>query len=102
MIPSANASSVTNFTISIRQSNLIQLQWGIPSDNGGLPVTSYIVQRASNRYEYTTIATVTTLYYNDTAITAGSIYYYIVRAQTSVGLGRVSEIVMGIAAEHPS
>ncbi|MGD0817577.1 MAG: fibronectin type III domain-containing protein [Methanomassiliicoccales archaeon] len=74
----------------------IQLRWSAPSKVGG-GITEYRVFRGTKEgvEDSTPITTVsgTTLIWNDSAIVAGTSYYYVVRAVNSAGVGAASNEV---------
>jgi hypothetical protein len=64
----------------------VSLTWNPPVDNGGAPVTSYDVYRGAAPGTQALHATTGSTSYRDTAIVAGTTYYYTVTAVSSVGL----------------
>ncbi|NYT12285.1 MAG: choice-of-anchor D domain-containing protein [Methanomassiliicoccales archaeon] len=66
----------------------VNLTWDAPSDDGGSPVTGYKVYRGTSPGGEVLLVTIgDLLFYNDTAVTNGQIYYYLVSAVNSVGEG---------------
>lgn len=66
--------------------NHIVLSWSKPSNNGGLQITKYNVYRSlTSGSGYNLIGTTPTTSFNDTSLTNGVIYYYIVRAVNLAG-----------------
>ena len=71
--------------------NKVVLSWSAPSDNGGLAIKGYKVYRDTTPSPTTLIQTldnVTT--YTDTGLTAGTVYYYRVKAINAIGDGNYS------------
>ncbi|EBM0725627.1 fibronectin type III domain-containing protein, partial [Salmonella enterica subsp. enterica serovar Senftenberg] len=79
----------------------IHLTWNAPANTGGAPITSYRVYRgtAQGQENLTTpIGTSTTTSYDDTTVTPGSTYSYVVTAVNSAGQGPASGEVTATAA----
>jgi fibronectin type 3 domain-containing protein len=67
------------------------LSWSAPSDDGGAPVSGYAIYRgASSGAETLLTTTGVTTQYADTAVEAGTTYYYQVSAVNSAGPGQRS------------
>jgi len=67
------------------------LTWKAPTDDGGSPITGYMIYRGTSsggEAYLTTVGNVTT--YNDTGVTNGRTYYYRVSAVNDVGEGELS------------
>jgi len=70
----------------------VRVTWSPPLDDGGSPVTAYVVMRgdsAANLSPLATLGNVTS--YVDTAVKAGTKYYYAVLARNSVGGSNATE-----------
>ena len=81
----------------------IFLTWSVPTNNGGSNVTSYnIYHTTTSGSGYILLGTSTTLSYNDTGLTNGHTYYYIVSATNIAGTGVNSTEVNDIPATVPS
>jgi len=81
----SSAAAPTNLTITSTVSKAI-LSWLAPSDNGGSAVKGYKVYRDTTPSPTTLIQTlenVTT--FTDSGLTAGTVYYYRVKAVNSIG-----------------
>jgi hypothetical protein len=72
----------------------VTLTWNAPADDGGDPVTGYLIQRSNNGTTWTTIVAntnSTTRVYNDNNLAPGFTYYYRVAAinlvATTAGAG---------------
>lgn len=95
----------TSVTAS-NQGGWIHLQWNPPASDGGATVTAYRVFRgtAKGAEDLTNpVATVTTTSYDDQlGLTAGTTYYYVVKAVNSVGAGPSSaEVYATLTAGKP-
>jgi C1A family cysteine protease len=76
-------------TLNVRSSEgKAQLDWTLPSSNGGLPILSYISMRSttSGGSEVQVQLTSTTLGYTDPDVVAGQTYYYRIYAINSLGM----------------
>ena len=81
----------------------INLTWEAPAFNGGLPISNYTIHRGMMAGGETFLAEMgNVLYYNDTGVTNGQIYYYKVRAKNSVGPGPLSNEMSATPAAIPS
>lgn len=73
-----------------------QLSWSAPTSNGGSPITNYTVFRSTTSGSETTLVTIGNVTsYNDTSVTNGNTYYYMVAAVTVSGTGANSIEVSG-------
>lgn len=83
------------------------LSWSPPSTDGGSAVTGYTIYRSTTSGGETQLATVAAgaTSYDDTAVTAGTRYYYQVSASNAVGAGQrsaeVSDTPTGTASGGP-
>jgi len=111
---SATPSGSTTATVpgaptSVAASNpagRIHLQWNPPASDGGATVTAYRVFRGAARGGEdlaNPVATVSTTSYDDeVGLTAGTTYYYVVKAVNSVGAGPSSaEVSATLGAGKP-
>jgi hypothetical protein len=74
-------------------SGTIHLAWTAPADTGGAPITSYRVYRGTAPGQedlVTPVGTTSTTSFDDTGVTAGTTYSYVVAAVNSAGQGPVS------------
>lgn len=82
----------------------IRLRWEEPFDNGGLNITSYRIYRGDNpgseKYLVTVLGSI--YFFNDTSVTNGVTYHYIVTACNSFGEGSSGNIVSGTPMGPPS
>ena len=96
----SNTSSATTFTIPRAPTGLtaapslssqIHLSWTAPTNNGGTAITGYKVYRSTSsgtETGYVSLGSVTS--YTNTGLTAGTTYFYKVRAVNSVGISTPS------------
>ena len=76
--------------------NSVTLTWSTP-DNGGAPVSSYVISRSTSpgvASAYTTTGAVTS--FTDQAVTPGTTYYYRVAAVNTAGTGASSDEASGV------
>jgi fibronectin type III domain protein len=72
----------------------VSLTWSAPADDGGAPISDYVVYRSEVSGGETALATSGgALTYTDTSVTNGTAYYYTVAAVNSVGTGGQSNEV---------
>jgi len=79
-----NSDAPTNLTVIMTGGN-VQLSWSPPVDNGGSPITSYVIYRGSAPATGTFLAETPSTNYVDNNITTGSTYYYSVTAKNEFG-----------------
>jgi fibronectin type 3 domain-containing protein len=95
-------SIVTNVT-AISGDGQVDLTWGAPSEDGGVPITGYRVYRGTSPGTETRLillGNVTT--YVDSPLTNGQAYYYKVSAINTAGEGPLSDEVLTTPAGVPS
>ncbi len=83
----------------------IFLSWQVPNNDGGASITKYLIYRGTSQGgPYTNIAntTASVLSYNDTAVTNGQEYYYVVKAENSYGLSQPSNEIKVTPGNVPS
>jgi fibronectin type 3 domain-containing protein len=81
----------------------VNITWDPPADDGGSPITNYRIYKAETsggQTSYIEIGNV--LYYNDTSVTNGVTYYYIITAKNAVFEGEPSLEVQGTPLGVPS
>ncbi len=70
-------------------SGQVKLAWSAPTDDGGTPITDYVIQRSTNGLSWTTLddgaSTATT--YTVTGLTNGTRYSFRVTARNAIGAG---------------
>jgi titin len=82
--------------------NQVELIWSAPVNDGGSPVTKYIVLRGLFETALSEIAQVTELFnYTDTDVENGKTYYYAVRAVNAVGKGASLDTVSAMPLGPP-
>jgi titin len=108
---SSNVITVTPATIPTAPQNLqatasdgqVSLSWLAPSDDGGYPITKYIIYRATSASgPYTNIDNSTILSYADSTVTNGISYWYNVTAYTAEGEGPSSNQVSATPTGPPT
>lgn len=81
----------------------VNLTWSSPSTNGGYPITNYEIYKGTKLGEEKSIDIVgNVLFYNDTDIIDGFIYYYKVRAKNVMGKGEFSKVTIATPGTTPS
>jgi len=81
----------------------LTVSWSAPSFNGGLPVTSYILERRAGSDSWVTISTNATSPFNSTGLVAGTSYTYRVAAVNAAGASPFSAASnAGTAANVPN
>jgi parallel beta-helix repeat protein len=64
----------------------IELSWLAPSSNGGSPITDYVIYRSTTSGSgFIQVGEVNDLYYNDTGLSNGVTYFYIVVSKNIIG-----------------
>ena len=63
----------------------VTLSWDVPTDNGGLSVTEYLIHRSKNFANFQLAGSTNSLFYIDDTIMDGEIYEYRVYAKSSQG-----------------
>jgi predicted RNA-binding protein with TRAM domain len=79
----------------------INLTWNEPFDQGDL-IAGYLVYRGLTPGALVFYAQTDGLYYNDTGLGHGKVYYYAVRAVNGIGLGELSLVVGSATFATPS
>ena len=80
----------------------IYLTWNPPADTGGSQIKYYLVYRTNQSGSgYVQVANVTTTSYNDTGLTNGQAYYYVITAVNDDGEGPFSQEVSDIPGTIP-
>lgn len=83
--------------------SFLNLSWGTPADDGGMPLLGYVVYRGLRDDEMKVLKSlVEATYLNDTDLEMGKTYHYMVRALNMVGTGSPSVIVSCQAACSPT
>lgn len=75
----------TGLIVTSTTTTSVSLSWTAPADNGGSPITAYLVKRGTSSGSYpTTINTASAATsYTVTGLTTGTTYYFVVAAQSS-------------------
>ncbi len=84
----------------------VQLSWNAPTNDGGAPVTQYLILRGNSESTVRPYLTVTGTMYNDTGLVNDIPYYYTVKAINTEGASpasnQVSATPQGEGGEDPS
>jgi len=81
----------------------LDLTWAVPETDGGMPIDGYCIFKGTSEDELKQLKLlVSDLFYNDTELSMGSRYYYMVAAVNGVGQGLPSKIVSSGAASSPT
>ena len=83
--PMATVPSVPLNLIITPDQIFVHVNWTAPTSNGGSPITHYYVRRGDDSGNYNLVFITTSTEYNDTSVTGGNTYYYIVTATNAVG-----------------
>ena len=83
---------------AVASDSKVTLTWTAPSDNGGSPITGYIVYRSLQSGHETVLNPVTSAPYQDLNMVNGVTYYYRVSAVNAVGEGQLSAEVVSTPA----
>lgn len=85
--PATEPSAPTNL-IATAGDSFVNLTWDPPSSDGGLPVENYTIYRGTSSGEESPLVEIgDSLSHNDTTVSNGNTYYYVVSAKNSVGEG---------------
>jgi titin len=82
----------------------MNVSWNVPEDDGGSPITSYVVEvKDFDRKSWTELATVpaSQLSYIATKLTIGTRYSYRISAENKYGRGEPAEIPTPVEAKYP-
>jgi titin len=82
--------------------SLVNLSWQAPLDNGGSPITGYRIYKGTETGNLTFLEEIgNVLYYEDTNVTNGVEYYYVVSALNIIGAGPKSMEISATPADFP-
>jgi len=105
--PATNNDTVpdapTNLILTVVNSELFDLVWEAPVNNGGTPITDYIIKRNLNDAGWKPVVRLpsTTLSYSDNGIKEGDKVSYTVSAFNKLGTGKPSNIAKGVSPIIP-
>ncbi len=86
--PSQSAPSAPSSLVATGQYGHVDLTWNLPLSDGGAQITSYQIYRGNSFSSLSPLTSVDNqLWYQDTSVTDGQIYYYRVTAINSAGEG---------------
>ena len=94
--------SVPQYLVAMVYSNWVNLTWIAPSFNGSSAITSYNIYKSlmsSSGYSILDTVSEATFTYNDSSVSKGKFYYYIVKAMNIEG---ESEASNEVSAEIPT
>jgi titin len=88
--PPSTPTSPTGLTATSGDS-YIYLTWNVPDSDGGSSITGYWIYRGTTSGDVTLLVQIgDVLFYNDTGVTNGIIYYYKVSSENAIGEGSMS------------
>lgn len=69
--------------------NFIEIDWNPPENNGGTPITGYIVKKSQDKSTWTKVASVNSYetYCRASKLPEGQEFYFQVSAENKVGVG---------------
>ena len=79
-----------NVTLVELSHNAVGLEWSAPHNDGGAPVTSYVIERrhgSHGRFAQLVRAPVRDTYFRDATVREGMTYEYRVAAENAAGVG---------------
>ncbi|XP_074642623.1 twitchin-like [Tubulanus polymorphus] len=92
---------VENLTLVDITPNTAEIKWDIPQDDGGTPITGYIVERReAEKSTYTKVGTTKDLEYTITKLIPDKKYVFQVTAENEVGLSKPVELSGPVVAKH--
>jgi len=80
----------------------VLLNWTAPASDGGAPILHYTIYKGLTDSSLTSYLTTTDIVLNDTVVNAGTMYYYAVSANNSVGESPQSVVVSAMPVGRPS
>ncbi len=81
----------------------VDLSWSAPDDDGGSPITDYVVRMSTSGGSWVTLddGTSTSTTFTATGLRNGTSYRFVVLARNAVGTGSTSASVIGIPVRPP-
>ena len=83
-----------NLIAEATSSTQIDLEWSIPEDDGGAPITSYLVEISADLIEWDELAEVQGVQYQHTDVIPGETWHYRAYAKNEAGRSVASNIAM--------
>jgi len=89
--PSATAPGAPTIIGVLTGASYVTLIWSAPSNDGGSPLTGYKLYTGTTSGGETFLTNVGDIWYNDTSLTIGQVYYFQVSAVNGIGEGPRSD-----------
>jgi fibronectin type 3 domain-containing protein len=87
--------SEPRFLLAVAMDDHINLSWNEPKEDGGSPISGYMIYRGETQGEEEFLKEVgNVLFYDDDTVSGGKTYYYVVIAKNDAGEGQQSESIM--------
>ncbi|MCU0799165.1 MAG: fibronectin type III domain-containing protein [Candidatus Thermoplasmatota archaeon] len=80
----------------------VLLNWTVPASDGGAPILHYTIYKGLTDSSLTSYLKTTNIVLNDTKVNSGTIYYYSVSANNSIGESPQTTVVSAMPIGRPS
>lgn len=95
-------SAPRNVRVTAVSPNSVTLTWDEPEQDGGSPITGYIVEKAeSSRRSYINAGTCDTLTFTVEKLYEGTEYLFRVSAENAIGTSEPTGLAEPVTAKHP-